>query len=329
MDECADQPPLSCGCVGARWCAVCEHTPRALEAAKARSEVANIGSAVDGQYGAEHRGGVSFAALPEVHRLWLCLECQQLCSALEPTVPVTRCSQHGKEVTAGGLPGLMLAKDFVTEAEEASLIQFLDTSHTMGFEGWKDSQGGRRKQAYGPAPNFKKRKVKVRPEDPGFPKAMKFLFDRVGEFLICKPHMTLPVRPKKAPVAADFVHTDGAPFRMAECSGLDYEPNTSSNLDPHIDDTWLWGDRVVGLSLVGTTIMTFVTEGKEVCAVLEPRMLFVLSGEVRYNWMHGIRGEHTTARRVSITMREMARDFVAHDTEGVTDSILAFASTFV
>ena len=331
MDECVQSVAVSCGCVGSRWCAVCEDTPRALEAAKIRAEVADIGAAVDAQYGPDHRGGVSFAQLPSIPRQWLCLECCSLCTPLDPDVCVTRCSQHGKDVDPKGLPGLMIAKGFVSETEEAELIHFLDNSHKSpaGFEGWKDSQGGRRKQPYGPAPNFKKRKVKVRPDDPGFPAAMKFLFDRVGSYLLDKPHLSLPVRPTKAPTEKDYVPVSGAPFRMAECSGLDYEPYTASNLDPHIDDTWLWGDRVVGLSLIGTTVMTFVSAGKEVCVVLEPRMLFVLSGEVRYNWMHGIRGQHTTTRRVSITIREMARDFVSNDTDRVTDAILAFASTFV
>jgi alkylated DNA repair protein alkB family protein 4 len=48
------------------------------------------------------------------------------------------------------------------------------------------------------------------------------------------------------------------PFSIVEASALEYIPDVSSNLAPHLDDTWIWGPRVAGLSLLATCNMTFL-----------------------------------------------------------------------
>ena len=46
-------------------------------------------------------------------------------------------------------------------------------------------------------------------------------------------------------------------FRPAELCNLDYSPARGSAIDPHMDDDWIWGERLVTLNLLSPTYLTF------------------------------------------------------------------------
>lgn len=59
-------------------------------------------------------------------------------------------------------------------------------------------------------------------------------------------------------------------------------------ITPHIDLPHRYEDGIVGLSLVGSTVMDFTRDGEVLSLLLRPGDVYVLSGEARYDWKHGI-----------------------------------------
>ncbi|XP_018429253.1 PREDICTED: alpha-ketoglutarate-dependent dioxygenase alkB homolog 4 [Nanorana parkeri] len=179
-------------------------------------------------------------------------------------------------------PGVCLIEDFVTEDEEKEMV------HTMDQEEWRLSQSGRRKQDFGPKVNFKKQKIKV-DSFTGLPNFSKVLWERM------KTHTVL----------------EG--FLPVEQCNLDYNSDRGSAIDPHYDDSWLWGERLVSLNLLSDTVLTMTipcTE-VEVAICLPRRSLVVLYGEARYSWKHAIYRQHIKQRRVCSTFRELSAEFMA------------------
>ncbi|KAJ1487437.1 hypothetical protein T484DRAFT_1941324 [Baffinella frigidus] len=100
------------------------------------------------------------------------------------------------------------------------------------------------------------------------------------------------------------------PFEAVEAGVIEYEAGRGASLDPHIDDSWVWGDRVVTTSLLAPCVMTFRQRQVEIRVELPPRSVMVFAGEARYRWQHGIRARDVSARRISVTLRELGRDFM-------------------
>lgn len=86
-------------------------------------------------------------------------------------------------------------------------------------------------------------------------------------------------------------------------------------ISPHIDLAHRYADGIVGVSLLGATTMDFhhPTRGKK-SVWLPNRSVYVLSGEARWEWTHGIEGRmedwvegEKVGRgvRVSVTFRWM------------------------
>ena len=121
--------------------------------------------------------------------------------------------------------GIEIHSNFISEAEETKLIQDLDQIP------WSISQSGRRKQNYGPKANFKKRKTKVG-EFQGYPLCTKFVQDK---FL-------------SVPSLQDY--------KTVEQCSIEYRPETGARIDPHIDDCWIWGERIVQLNLLSDSVLT-------------------------------------------------------------------------
>lgn len=105
-------------------------------------------------------------------------------------------------------------------------------------------------------------------------------------------------------------------FSPVELCNLDYRPEKGAAIDPHLDDSWLWGERLVTLNLLSDTTLTFSTQNSTPSPYVEveifmPRYsLVVVSGSARYQWQHSIRREHVTSRRVAVTVRELSREFL-------------------
>ncbi|KAK4296730.1 hypothetical protein Pmani_030808 [Petrolisthes manimaculis] len=122
-------------------------------------------------------------------------------------------------------PGVKIVEDFVSEEEETDLLTAIDEVP------WDLSQSGRRKQNYGPKCNFKKQRVRC--EDfSGYPAFTKFIQDRFSSVSILKGYQT-----------------------VEQCS-LEYTVERGASIDPHIDDCWIWGERIPTLSLLTNSTLT-------------------------------------------------------------------------
>ncbi|KFV65736.1 Alpha-ketoglutarate-dependent dioxygenase alkB 4, partial [Dryobates pubescens] len=129
-------------------------------------------------------------------------------------------------------PGVSLLEEFITEDEEAEIVELMDR------DDWKPSQSGRRKQDYGPKVNFKKQRLKAGSFS-GLPSFSKKI---VAQMEAC-------------PVLGDF-------FPVEQCN-LDYRPERGSAIDPHFDDCWLWGERLVSLNLLSPTVLSMSRDSED------------------------------------------------------------------
>lgn len=122
-------------------------------------------------------------------------------------------------------------------------------------------------------------------------------------------------------------------FNPVELCNLDYSPDRGSAIDPHKDDEWLWGERLVTLNLLSHTYLSFTnanstkpphealqTPTLEICIPLPQRSLVIVQGVARYQWQHSIHRQHIRSRRIATTLRELTVDFMPggklHDSVG-------------
>ena len=48
-----------------------------------------------------------------------------------------------------------------------------------------------------------------------------------------------------------------ADFVPVEMNILEYDSDRESNIAPHFDDFWVWGEYIAGLNLLSDTVLTF------------------------------------------------------------------------
>lgn len=209
-------------------------------------------------------------------------------------------------------PGIYVQYDFITKDELNRLMKGIDEMH------WDVSQSGRRKQNFGPKTNFKKRKLQLG-QFKGFPEFSEFVQTKMRE----------------VPLLHDF-------YVIEQCS-LEYDPEKGASIDPHIDDCWVWGERVVTVNCAGDSVLTLtpftddpnlkynldfvesykthlIPRGTETCDVRgddiviripQPeRSLVVMYGQARYEWEHCVLREDIKKRRVCIAYREFTPPFL-------------------
>ncbi|XP_054481223.1 alpha-ketoglutarate-dependent dioxygenase alkB homolog 4 [Anoplopoma fimbria] len=243
--------------------------------------------------------GVTNCACKGIRR---CLKCEHVkgkehLEANEPKIvhhflydPETRLA-IGKDAEAVPFPfpGIFLRENFISEEEEKKLIS------TMDQDVWNDSQSGRRKQDFGPKVNFKKKKVRLAGFS-GLPALSQKLVLRMQQ------------------------DSSLADFQPVEQCNLDYHPQRGSAIDPHLDDSWLWGERLVTINMLSNTTLTMslerglpelgLAEEVHVAVRLPRRSLVVLYGEARHRWKHAIHRDDVQERRVCSTYRELTPEFL-------------------
>lgn len=147
-------------------------------------------------------------------------------------------------------PGIYIELDFLSEEEEKTLMAYIDETP------WDASQSGRRKQNFGPKTNFKKRKV-VPGNFDGFPEYSKFIQERFENVQLLKGYSVIE-----------------------QCS-LEYDPSKGASIDPHIDDCWIWGERIVTVNCLSDSVLTMTPYkgerkrynlncAEEYCSVVHP-----------------------------------------------------------
>ncbi|KPI87743.1 hypothetical protein ABL78_3152 [Leptomonas seymouri] len=291
----------SCNCTGIRFCMKCRNTQRVEDLFSGAVPLSTARAVIEKQSKEERLSSCSFATVRKSK-----YSCCPVCLKIFVTdVLLKLCTDHAEfEPSGASIEGLYVVGNVLTLEEERKIIDFLD--NPSPFPTWKDSQSGRRKQDYGPRRNFKKKKMKPA-EMPMMPLAFKNIFSAISSAV---------------------EKCTGKPYSIAEVSALEYSSDSLSNFDPHVDDTWLWGDRIAGLNLNSESAMTFVDPDGECCDVFfAERTFFLMSGDCRYKWMHGIRPDHVHGRRISLTFRELSEEILS-DTP-TADMVLSAASTFV
>lgn len=142
---------------------------------------------------------------------------------------------------------------------------------------------------------------------------------------------------KEVPLLGDFQ-------TIEQCS-LEYDPAKGASIDPHIDDCWIWGERVVTVNCLSDSILTLVrykgdakkynlplvgsyessllaplaTEaelakfnGISVQVPMPNRSLIVLYGPPRYQFEHSVLRTDITTRRVCIAYREFTPMYLSN-----------------
>jgi len=135
---------------------------------------------------------------------------------------------------------------------------------------------------------------------------------------------------KSTPLLQDFI-------TIEQCS-LEYDPSRGASIDPHIDDCWVWGERVVSVNLLGDAVLTLTrykgedwrynlplapdpkdwyqgtTDNGEADVIVRipmpRRSLIVLTGAARYRWLHSVLRSDITERRVCLAYRELTTPYL-------------------
>lgn len=229
-------------------------------------------------------------------------------------------------------PGVYIKLDFLSPCEIKSLRSALEEIP------WEVSQSGRRKQNFGPKCNFKKKKLQLGAFS-GFPKSTQFVQQKFSEVPILNN------------------------FQTVEQCTLEYDPLRGASIDPHIDDCWIWGERIVTVNVIGNSVLTmspyrgpyakynlesvteystilkdfkFDTDNKNeknedviVRLPMPEGSLMVLYGNARYKWEHCVLREDITSRRICLAYRELTPPYLYNSANNqIIEELLKRASVF-
>ncbi|CAF3712345.1 unnamed protein product [Rotaria socialis] len=176
------------------------------------------------------------------------------------------------------LDGIFLVSDFLDENEETDLVNYIDN------DVWIPSQSGRLKQDFGIKINFKKQTIKTK-YFTGMPLYAKAIIERLK------------------------AHRISEDFQSVELCNLDYHSARGSHIDPHIDDVWIWGERLITINLLSNTILSLIPNEKDsnkiIYIPIPRRWMIVLYGDARYEYKHAIQRQHIQDRRIAVTFREL------------------------
>jgi alkylated DNA repair protein alkB family protein 4 len=151
-------------------------------------------------------------------------------------------------------------------------------------------------------------------------------------------------------------------FLTIEQCAIEYRVETGACIDPHIDDCWVWGERVISVNLLSDSVLTmqrfngprdkynlnFRYDGGyedsvpvkedlgrvEDCPIVRipmpRRSLLVLYGPARYDWEHSILRSDIKDRRICMAYREFTREYLpgGKSYERVGQEIISKAENF-
>lgn len=153
-----------------------------------------------------------------------CIQCEMLYPGWDAQIVQQEHPNHKSE-SGLKLSGILVKENFLSFNEGVQVTKNLDALP------WCISQSGRRKQNFGPKTNFKKRKLH-NGQFNGFPASTEFIQKRLTTIEVLNNFQTIE-----------------------QCS-LEYDPKTGASIDPHIDDCWIWGERVVTVNCLGDAVLT-------------------------------------------------------------------------
>jgi alkylated DNA repair dioxygenase AlkB len=178
------------------------------------------------------------------------------------------------------VPGLHYVRDYLSQQEQAQLLIVADRNPWM-----QDLK--RRVQHYGYRYDYKRRTV------------------HRSMFLGPLPGWVVPL-------VEWLVHDGWAPLPPDQLILNEYLPG--QGIASHIDCVPCFGDPILAISLGSPCTMLFshLRTGVQVPVLIEPGSLYVMQGEARYQWKHGIMARESDVysghrfqrgRRISLTFR--------------------------
>jgi alkylated DNA repair dioxygenase AlkB len=230
--------------------------------------------------------------------------CAQVAEAKPTQILVQTSKQPSKRFipVEGGIPGLYLIYDFVSETEEASILEFLDQDianpwrHSSFNGNCETKKFGVKTVLYG------SERAVHEPGQQDFPLPgwIDFLILRLKEL----PDLFKEINPK--------LKNELIAFDVNEFNANSYQKHLGHFLRAHVDDRQLSGPFLANLSLAAEVTMRYVHEKNGDCVdvVLPPRTLQLVTQTSRYDWTHEIPNflmEDT--RRVSLTLRQSGAKF--------------------
>lgn len=124
-------------------------------------------------------------------------------------------------------------------------------------------------------------------------------------------------------------------FQTIEQCTLEYNPERGASIDPHIDDCWIWGERIVTVNVKGDSVLTMTyLQQKDrnrynlaqapiefsafddklsdivVRIPMPARSLLVLTGQARYQWQHRVLRDDVKSLRVCLAYREFTPPYL-------------------
>ena len=88
-----------------------------------------------------------------------------------------------------------------------------------------------------------------------------------------------------------------------KCELFVNEYRLGNGLAPHFDHRSTYDEVIIGLSLLSSTVMTFVRGKQKIRVPVPQRSLYIISGEARYKYKHSINIKDIKERRISMTYR--------------------------
>ncbi len=181
-----------------------------------------------------------------------------------------------------GIEGLRIIDDFLTQEYHDELISKIDKAN------WSNELS-RRVQHYGYKYDYKARSINSSMKVGGLPDWVNPLIEKMLQ------EELIDTRPDQMIIN-------------------EYQPG--QGISNHVDCEPCFGDKIISVSLGSTAIMNFKNKRtKELHSlVLNPKGILLLSGESRYEWMHGISGRKSDMinkervpreRRISLTFRKV------------------------
>lgn len=169
------------------------------------------------------------------------------------------------------IEGLIYEENFVSEAEEQRLLDFINRQE------WSEAIS-RRTQHYGYKYSYERAVHALEPATP-IPVELQYLVEKLN-----------------------------AKFHKSFTQLIVNEYKPGQGISAHIDNTKMFGDIVVSISLGSTYPMKFSNEAKEETISLARRSLVALTGDARYAYKHSIaarKKDDGIARgtRISMTFR--------------------------
>jgi alkylated DNA repair protein alkB family protein 4 len=275
-----------CSCKGIRFCRICENFKH-RNITNNDITIINIDDIIEIETNLE----TSFYVRKEklVNKLIVSLK-TELCNYKEKDIEMMLEEYFKDEMV---FDGMYTKENFFKSNEEDLIVKNLFESK------WIESQSGRKKQDYGPKINYKKKKINF--DTVSFPNYKSLLSKKIKEIKILED------------------------FEIREIGNLLYSPELGSHIEPHIDHTWIWGRRIIGINLLSDTKMTFslniilnnIQYLLEITLLINKNSLYIMSGRSRYLWKHSVKKEHIKSERLVLTLREFNENYYKENIEKI------------